>query len=417
MCLLLQCLEHLRGLQLSGPGGIDLVWKVAPVLRAAKEELLQANDQRQALEAEAWQLREKAKQLDKDVEAKYGELGKAEEIAAERVRRHLATKQDFDEAAAQLLRKIAEVDAETADLHYQAGDGLALEREAWEDDRQQLEAEIAQLDKDIESKTQLLNVDLQEQAKQHQEQIRVDKKRFKEFEPFADEQGELRRKIVFFQNKCSELERQMQEIEGKKAAKKPKPGKKGSKSTSRKPSPDGVAVLSAKNLTKAEEEASKKAAEDAEKAKEDEGETFGKQDTLGVAHLGLLEVKDLKSSIALFRDKQAGGKRKSLKRGSVKRGSSLLNATNLAKAAEAAAATESASKAASEETGADVQTDAAKSGPVRTRGYEEDLPDQATKDATTEEAKDAKTSAADDENTDDAKETFGAAFSELWSPT
>jgi len=227
----LQCLACIRDIQVAAHGGSDCLWMVAAVLRAARDHLAEENDDRQELEAEVNSLRARAMQLDTDVQAKYEELRKAEEIVADRIRRQLATKQDLEEAATQLRNEIAKVGVEIADLNWKACEGLQKQREAWADERCSLQEDIEQLGKDIETKAHRLDFEVVELARQHHEKKVTLEKQLKQLLPRAKEKTDLTKKVVLLENKINELQHTLQAIEEKEKRKRKAKGKKGRRST------------------------------------------------------------------------------------------------------------------------------------------------------------------------------------------
>jgi len=267
---------------------------VAPVLRAAKDHLLQASDRRQELDAEVGNLRERAGQLVRDVEAKYEELRRAEETAADRVKRHLARKQELEEAAAQLRREIFQVERENLVLKYQATEGLAKEFADWEHERRQLEDEIARLDEEKGIKTERLNVQLPEQQQQQRDKITAEQKRLKKFEPDSKEKAELTRRVVLRENKCMELQQQMQDIDNKKAEARRRRlrAKKAAKAEARgeRKSESPTSKDSRKAMFARASTLNRHTEDDDDDDEKDDEDSYQK----GANDLGLLTVKDLK---------------------------------------------------------------------------------------------------------------------------
>jgi len=180
--------------------------------------LVEAHTLRQELEAEVRSLHERAAQLDDEVEAKDKELRRAEETAAERVRRQAAAKVELEGSVTQLQRDIIQVDEETAGLNWQATTGLAQEVADWAAERRCLEDEIVELEHEAASKKEQLSITLPELVKQLKEQIAADAKRMKLYEPEARAKAELDRRIYRQEKKRQELQRVLEEIEAKKQA-------------------------------------------------------------------------------------------------------------------------------------------------------------------------------------------------------
>jgi len=217
-----QCLAHVADLQFNAPEGISSLWKVAPVLRVAKDQLLEVNDTRQHLEAEVGNLRDRFFQLGRNVAAKIEELKRAEQSVAERVRVDLAAKQELDDAAAQLRQDIFRVGAECEVLTEEVGEGLSQEQALWAEERRQLLADIALLDEQVEIKNHRLHHILPELCLEQFEKISTETTRLKRFSPDAETKALITRRIVHQERTVNELQQQLDEVDGRKAARKQK---------------------------------------------------------------------------------------------------------------------------------------------------------------------------------------------------
>lgn len=274
--VLQRCLAFLSDLQVNAPGGVNSVWMIAPVLQEAKEHLLQANDVRQELDAEVGTLRERAEQLLKDVQAKHEELRRAEEVAAERVRRQLAAKREIEEAAALLRLEISKVNREIVTLNYESTEGLARDRAEWAEERQQLQEQTETLEKDIAEKSIRVNQQLPDLQQEQRDAILVESMRVRKFGPDAKTKAELTKRRIAREGKCEDLEQQLQDLEVKRSAKK---GRIGVTKGSRKDRPDSANLTSSKLLDQAKK-------------------VFSQESSLNENKKGIRSVASLKEALA-----------------------------------------------------------------------------------------------------------------------
>lgn len=235
MYLLLECLEHVRGLEINAVGGDSLLWMVSPVLRAVRQNVLKANDERQALEAEVARLRQRDDQIMLQIEDLTATLVRSEAGYQEHLQHLRSRTQDLDTQSSGLAKGLAEVGAESEVLQKQVNVGLRAERMAWGRERIRLEAEVATLDRCM---TTLRNeLDIEDQKVLYEEQIAEANAKILEFAPNVQKHGASRRKVNDRLMQIDSMKKQLESIEAKKRGKNPSAGQGASQPAGRKKSP------------------------------------------------------------------------------------------------------------------------------------------------------------------------------------
>mmetsp|Transcript_91740 Transcript_91740/g.296810 ORF Transcript_91740/g.296810 Transcript_91740/m.296810 type:complete len:286 (+) Transcript_91740:252-1109(+) len=224
LSLILECLDMIRGLELTATGGDALVWMLAPVLRTALGQLQHAAQERLHLEEEVSTLRLRSEQTSMDVEHLREWLRRAAETQAMRCSQRRESAGQLEVEADRVEHDLVDVVAQSTELRQQADEGLAVEREAWNRECIALEEETTNFLKEIQELDREL--DLEEKSAQAEEQLVSMAARLKYLRPTVDKQTELSKRIDDREHRITELQADLAEIERKalerKASKKKK---------------------------------------------------------------------------------------------------------------------------------------------------------------------------------------------------
>lgn len=219
MHLSLGCLGHVRDFDIAAVGGESLLWMVAPVLRAARGQLMQANDERKVLDAEVSALRPRAEAAAFEAEGQDAWMRRAEEQIYDLVAARHMYHQELHQANIQMATKLADVESEAESLKLQMETGLSRQLDAWAWEQKGMEDEHASLSRCL--------VDLQAAVRSSEKNIQRTEDKLKDVReklaligPKVLQQEELRKKVVERELQIVEIEQQLRAVSAQKATKK-----------------------------------------------------------------------------------------------------------------------------------------------------------------------------------------------------
>eukprot|EP00933_Yihiella_yeosuensis_P059320 TRINITY_DN6044_c0_g1_i2.p1 TRINITY_DN6044_c0_g1~~TRINITY_DN6044_c0_g1_i2.p1 ORF type:complete len:344 (+),score=86.96 TRINITY_DN6044_c0_g1_i2:63-1034(+) len=218
MQLLLACLRQISHLDVQSTGGDSVYWMVEPVLQSARDQLQQASQERQVLEAEVASLRNRCECLALDVEDEAANILRCEERFLAELRQRKRDLKAVHHHSDRILKERQELEEKSRALQTEVTSGMLQRQEVWSAEQKILEAEVSAAEREVEKLTAELET-FPQPRQLAEEQLAEAKHRLAELKPSVNKLDRLVKESEHAENLYEELQRQLESLQAKQKKK------------------------------------------------------------------------------------------------------------------------------------------------------------------------------------------------------